>query len=149
MGELFATFGIDIQLLIAQIINFGILLVALWYFLYRPVMNMLEARQEKIKSGVADAEKAQERLHEIESERDSIITEATHSAEALVATSKTRAQEQAGEIIGAANTRAEHIVTDAQQRANDAKETALRESREEIGKAAILAAEKILRDKQS
>ena len=39
MNELFAAFGIDWKLLLAQGVNFGIVLVALWYFLYRPVMT--------------------------------------------------------------------------------------------------------------
>ena len=147
MGELFAAFGIDWRLLIMQLINFALLLVALWYFLYRPVIALIDTRREKIEEGVKDAERAHTRLSEIEGERDTLLREATQSADTIVATSKTRAEEEASSIVGTAHTRAESIVTDAQARAEEAKRRALRESKEEIGKAAILAAAKIVREK--
>ncbi len=149
MGELFSTFGINVSLLIAQIINFGVLLLALWYFLYRPVLSMIDARQRKIEEGVQNAEAATTRLKEIEGERDAVLKQASLSAEEILATSKSRAQEKATQTLADASNRAESIVSNAQKQAEEAKTQALRESQAEISKAAILAAEKILREKQS
>ena len=46
MQELFSAFGVNWKLLIAQAVNFGIVLVALRYFLYTPVLEMLEKRRQ-------------------------------------------------------------------------------------------------------
>lgn len=146
MEEIVRVFGLNWKLLIIQAVNFGVLLLALWYFLYRPVLKMLDARREKIEEGVKSAEKSQERLREIEGERDTVLKDATKSAEELLGSSKERAQEQASQIVNDANTRADSILVSAEQRAQEAKEQALRESKEEIGRAAVLAAERILKD---
>jgi len=149
MGELFTTFGINSSLLVTQIINFGLLLVALWYFLYRPVLTMIDTRRAKIEEGVKNAEAAEVRLSEIEGEREGVLKEASNKADTILSASKERAQEKAAEAIRDANNRAESILDGAQQRAEEMKEQALRESNEAISKAAILAAEKILKEKQS
>lgn len=145
MQEIATVFGLNWKLLLVQAVNFGVLLVVLWYFLYRPVLAMLDARREKVAQGVHDAEAAHERLAEIEGERDTVLKEATASAETYLQSAKERAQEQASGIVAEAHARAEASLTSAQQRADELKEQALRESKEEIGKAAILAAEAILR----
>jgi len=149
MEEIANVFGLNWKLLIIQAVNFGVLLLVLWYFLYKPVLKMLDERREKIEKGVEDAETAGTRLEEIEGERDGVLKEATNSASEILATSKARADEQASSITENANSRAESILESANQRAEEMKEQAMQESREEIGKAAILAAEKVLRGNSS
>jgi F0F1-type ATP synthase membrane subunit b/b' len=46
MGDLFAAFGINWKLLVIQAVNFGVLLLALWYFLYTPVLTMIDERKK-------------------------------------------------------------------------------------------------------
>lgn len=62
MGELFSTFGINGKLLLMQSVNFGLLLLVLWKFVYRPVLTMIDERREKIAEGVRIAEAADQRL---------------------------------------------------------------------------------------
>jgi len=69
MEEIAKVFGLDWKLLIIQAVNFGVLLLVLWYFLYKPVLKMLDERRGKIQKGVEDAENAEIRLTEIEGER--------------------------------------------------------------------------------
>ena len=147
MEEIAKVFGLDWKLLLIQIVNFGVLLLVLWYFLYTPVLKMLDSRRDKIEKGVKDAERANERLQEIEVERDDVLKEATTNATEIISNSKERAIEQADEIVGGANEKAKNIISSADTLAEEAKEKAIQESKEEIGKAAILAAEKILKEK--
>lgn len=149
MEEIARVFGINWELLLAQSVNFAVLLLALWYFLYRPVMRMIDARREKIEEGVQNAEAAERRLEEIEGEREEIVSSATREADEIVAASKERAQQQANSIVTDAATRAESVMEAASQQAEEAKAAALRESQDEIAKTSLLAAEKILREKAS
>jgi len=62
MTELFSKLGIEWHLILAQIINFAILLFILGRFAYRPLMKILKERQERIK---LDEEKSVELSKEI------------------------------------------------------------------------------------
>src|SRR3989344_4143433 len=78
---------------------------------------------------------------------DSIIGSASREAEGLVAVARVRANEQGVEIIRSAENRADSILDDAKARAEEEKRQALLESEREITRAAMLAAEKILKTK--
>src|SRR3990172_8119587 len=76
--------GLNIPLLIAQVINFFIVLLALRLFLYRPVLNMLDRRAQRVREGLEAAggqarregEALLERArNEIQLERDQAIAQ--------------------------------------------------------------------------
>ena len=144
MSELFAAFGINWKLLLVQAINFGSLLFVLWYFLYRPILRMIDERREKVAEGVKTAEAAAQKLTEAESKSNDIIGSADREAEAIVSAARATAGEKGSEVLKAAEMRAEALLADASARAEESKRQALLESEREIAKAAMLAAEKIL-----
>ena len=147
MQQLFAAFGINWKLLIIQGINFSVLLAILSYFLYRPLMKVIDERREKIAEGVRAAEAASGRLADAKTESDNIVGAGTRHAEELVALARTRAGEKEAELVGAAQMKADAVMRDAQARAEESKRTAMQESHKEIARAAMLAAEKILATK--
>src|SRR3954468_19539365 len=98
MSQLFAAFGIDWRLLLIQALNFGLLLVVLSYFLYKPIMRIIDERREKIAEGVRTAEAASRRLAEAKEEGDKQIGEAAREAQALVATARSNAEERKATI---------------------------------------------------
>jgi len=149
MGELFAAFGIDGKLLIVQTINFGLLLLVLWKFLYTPVVKILDERRGKIAESVRKAEAADRRLAEANEEGTNITASAAKDAEGLVAAGRARAAEQASEIMKKSHEQAERVLADAAARAEEAKRHALAAGEKEIARAAMLAAEKILEKKSA
>ncbi len=149
MSQFFAAFGIDWKLLLIQGVNFGVLLLILWRFLYGPLLKIIDERREKIAEGVRTAEEAAQRLAEAKAEGDKMVGTAAREAEALVAGARTKAQSKGLEIVKAAETRADAIMTDAEARAEEAKRQALLESEREIARAAMLAAERILKSKSA
>ncbi len=66
---MFETLGIQWPKLIAQFVNFAIVLFVLWRFAYKPVFQLLEARRQKIADGIANAEKIKAELAATEVER--------------------------------------------------------------------------------
>jgi F-type H+-transporting ATPase subunit b len=147
MTELFAAFGLDWKLLLIQALNFGILLAVLWKFLYTPVLKMIDERREKIAEGVQKAEAADRRLADANEEGKGIVASAGKEAEGLVASARGRADQEAGEIAKRAQERADQLLADATARAEEAKRQALLAGEKEIARAAMLAAEKILKGK--
>lgn len=145
MAEILTAFGVDWRLLVIQIFNFTLLLALLWYFLYQPVLRVLSERQEKIKKGVEDADRATQRLADADEEKKGILEKANEEASNVVTRSKEHAQEQTAKMVGDAEVRGERILEDAARRAEEIKQMAQKESEAEVAKAAVLAAEKILR----
>ncbi len=147
MSEIIDVFGIDWRLLIVQMVNFGVLLLILWWFLYRPVIKMLKRRQEIVQKGVEDAEKAELELSNAGRKRDEIVSEATHEADDIVSSARDHGREKADSIVKDAQSKSEGILADATQRGEAARLALIKESEKEVAQAAILAAEKILRAK--
>ncbi len=148
MSELFVAFGINWKLLLAQGFNFGLLMVLLWYFLYRPVLRLIDERREKVAEGVRSAELAGKTLAEAEGKKTEMIAGASREAESIVSDAKKRAEQKKTELAREAQAKADAILADASARAIETEHQALRKSEKEIAKAAMLAAEKILRDKR-
>ncbi len=149
MEQLIHAFGIDVRLIIIQAVNFGLLMVALTYFLYKPVLNVLRLREEKIATGIKDAEAAAAAKAAAEAEKRAVIAAANQEAEAMAARAKQHAQEKADAIVADANRKAEAAAAEALLQAEEMKAQAIKESEAEIAKLAILAAEKVLATKSS
>ena len=149
MEKLIEAFGIDGRLIIIQIVNFAILAVALSYFLYNPILNMLKSREEKIKQGVEDAEAAAAAKASADTEKAEVLSAANKEAEDMVARAKTLADEKGAEIVKSAEDKAENTIQDARLKGVEIQNQARKESEAEIAKLAVLAAEKVLREKAS
>jgi len=66
MSELFSQLGIDWRLLISQAVNFLLLLIILRILVYKPLLNLLHKRQERIEEGLVKADEADKRLLAVE-----------------------------------------------------------------------------------
>lgn len=149
MGTLFAAFGIQTHLLIAQLINFGVLFLALWYFLYRPTMKMLDERRQVVAKGVEEAQEAHAALSGANEKAAEITRSAEGEAEGIVSRAREEAGQERDRLVKDAHDRAAGIEKDAQARAQEAHDRALRESEKEIARLAVLAAEKAMRQKSA
>lgn len=147
MSELVSTFGINWKLLGIQALNFGVLLVLLHYFLYRPILAMIDERRHKIEQGVVDAEAAAVKLASAETERETMLHTANVSAEKIVTEAEVFAKTKGALLLKEAETKRDALLADAKARAEEAKRQALKESEAEVARLAILSAEKILRQK--
>src|SRR6267378_3500117 len=113
MSQLFAAFGIDWKLLLIQGLNFGLLLVVLSYFLYKPILKIIDERREKIAEGVRTAEAASRRLAEAKEEGDKQIGEAAREAQSIIASARSSGEERKASIVSEAEARAHAILKDA------------------------------------
>lgn len=147
MEQLAEVFGINWKLLVAQGVNFGVLLVALSYVLYKPVLRMLDERKRMIADGVASARQAQERLASSQTEAKEVISGAAREAEEMVRQARERGQARADGIVRAAQAEAAAALAQAHARGEEMRARALQESEKDIARAALLAAEKILRER--
>ena len=66
MSELISQLGIDWRLLLSQAVNFFLVLIVLRKFVYKPLLQMLRERRDRIQEGVTKAEEADRRLTEVD-----------------------------------------------------------------------------------
>lgn len=147
MEQIVSVFGIDWKLLAVNAINFGLLLAALTYFLYKPMMKMLAERQERVAQGVKDAEKAAEELQNIEGSRATMLAKAGKEADDVLLQARTTGSQKEREIISQAEAAAARIAKEAEAQAKDMKEHAIAESKQEVAKLIVLGIEKTLKGK--
>ena len=76
--------GIDLKLIIIQIINFGLLLFLLTKFLYKPILRLLDERKKKIEESLANAQKIAEEKVKLEEEKTKEITEAREVGKRII-----------------------------------------------------------------
>lgn len=142
--ELIHKLGIDWKLLIAQIINFAILLVVLYKFVYHPVLAMLEKRSKMIEKGIEDAKKSEELAKNIDAERALKLAEAERKVGALLNQAKTDAESMKKSILEEASRQSEDLLKRAQFQIAEEKGKMVEEAKREVIDYAVLAAAKIL-----
>ncbi len=139
-----SSLGINGPFLLAQIFNFFVLFFLLRRFLFKPMVNMLETRKQRIADGLQAAEMAR---REAEAERaqlqTQIDTERREAMERVAAASK-RGETLAAEIESSARQDAQKIVDDARTEAVRERERIIAEAQDQIAELAMLAAEKVL-----
>jgi len=99
--------GLDIKLLVAQIINFGILFFVLKKLLYKPIIKILDDRKHAIEESLANSKKIAEELEKLEDKKAAVIeniqSQAKKDKEKLI----TLAQEEKRKIVDEAKKTAE------------------------------------------
>ena len=138
--------GINLGYLIVQVFNFLIILVILIAWMYRPLINMLEQRRERIAKGLEDARVAAEARENAEEEAEQIIAKAQQEASKLVRESTERGEEVRREIKQNAEEEAAEIRATAQEQAQQTREQALGDLRGQVASLAIAAAQKVIGD---
>lgn len=113
MSELFEQLGINLPMLTAQAVNFGILLIVLTIFVYKPLLKAMEERRKKIEFGLKGADEVETRLGEIETARSQVLKEADKQGQEIVKKSELRAGERASEIVGGAEKKSDSILREA------------------------------------
>src|SRR3989339_441492 len=140
-------FGVNWKLLLIQGVNFGLLLILLYRYLYKPLFALIEKRQRVIEKGLSDAASAKLEKEKVEGERDGILQASREEGGKIVDTLRKQALENEREMLHAAQEKSHAVLSEAIAKAADEREYILREAEKDITRMAVLAAEKILQGK--
>jgi F-type H+-transporting ATPase subunit b len=143
-----SSLGINWRALISQIANFAILLILLRIFLYKPIVQMLEKRQAKIKQGLDDAEKAKVELESAKEKSQEIIKEANRESQMIMSSSQKQADEQISQAKEEARQMSKKIIRSAEDQAEAEKIKIITRAKSQIGEMVVIATEKIIQEKE-
>jgi F-type H+-transporting ATPase subunit b len=136
--------GINLGLLIVQIIAFTIVLLTLNAWVYKPMLNMMETRKQKIAQGLEDARVAAEARADAEKQAAKIIGEAQSEASKIVAEATERASTAGRDVKAAAEAEAAKARDAAIAEAEVERNRILGDLRSQVASLAIAAANKLV-----
>lgn len=144
MTEILDVFGIDIKLLLAQLLNFGILAFLLTKFLLKPMFRLLDERIAKAQDIEDGAKEISEARSEMADWRASEEKEARAKADAIIKSATVEAEERKQSILASAATEAAANTKKAQRRIEQERTRVFAEAQKELAGVALAAAEKVL-----
>ena len=136
--------GLDPSILLAQIVNFIILLLILRVIAYQPLRKVLEQRRQRIAQGLEDARRAEEKLDNIEKDYQAKLDEARVEGQKVVAEASATAEKQAAAIVAKANEDAGRVKAQAQEEAELERNRILADLRSQVASLTIAATNKLI-----
>ena len=136
--------GINLPGLIAQLVNFLLLLFILSRFLYPRVLQMLDQRAARIRESMERAEQVQRDAERMEQQFQERLAEARREGQQIVANANQIAQRIQNEAQEKAGREAEAFLTRAREQIQRETETARQQLRQEVVNLATLAASRVV-----
>ncbi len=146
MSELLSKLGIDWRLLIAQIINFCILLFILYRFLYKPVIAFLERRRATIEKSLEDAKKIEEAVARAAADGEAKIMAARKEAGRILEEANARAEALREEKLLLTRKDVDKLIEQGKTQLSEEREAVLREIRNEAAELVAGAVAAVLKD---
>ncbi len=131
-------------LIIWTIITFILVLAILRRYAWKPLLNALHAREETIRTSLAQAQDAQLRAQQLLDENSRRLAQAEEHSQRIIREGRDLGEKLKTEILEKADQSARQMVAQAKEEIRREKDAALAELRGEVADLAILAAGKIL-----
>jgi F-type H+-transporting ATPase subunit b len=136
--------GINLPVLIAQTVNFIVLLVVLRLVAYKPIMRLLDERARRIREGLSQAEASKERAAEADRAAREQIESARREGQQVIAQAQQVASRLQEESRQQAQAQAEALLERARAEIQLERDGAVAALRREFADLTIAAAEKVI-----
>jgi len=139
----------SLGLIFWMVISFSIVLIILYKIAWKPILKIINEREEKINKAIENAELLEKKIKEINLQAEEILNDAHKKANEIIK----EASEIKEKIISDARTKAqeesERIIKNTMQKLEKEKEITINEIKNEIINYALLISEKILKEELS
>ena len=136
--------GVNFWTALFVLLNTTVLFLVLKKFLFVPVMNMIQSRQNEIDTMYLEADNAKNEALALEAEYKEKLSQATVTGERMVKEAMERGHSREEEIIRQANADASAIMAKASADIALEKKKALNDAKNEISDIAMAIAEKVV-----
>lgn len=137
-------FGVSWATLVAQMINFAIVAVVLYFFAVKPVAATLDERQQKIADGLQYAEEMKTQLAEAERERAEKVKQAAIDAQAILTEAREQSKEMIEQKTQEAAAQAEAILRKASEATELERQKMLADVRQEVARLVVATSATVL-----
>jgi F-type H+-transporting ATPase subunit b len=136
--------GINVASLIAQLINFIVLLVLLYFVGYKPLMRMFDARAKKVKESLERADKIKAQADAAEEEFKKQLEAQRKEGQQIINRAMLTSDELRKKAEQEAKAEGDALVTKARAEIQRERDDAIGEIRQEFADLTIAAAEKVI-----
>ena len=136
---------VDPGLYIWTIIVFLVLLFLLMKFAWKPLLAMLEKREDNIRQSLLDAEKARDELVNVKEDTEKLLNEARTESQAIVAAGKKNAERMKDEIVKKAKSQSDALLVDAKNQIEIEKDRAIADVKTEVVNLSMEIAQKLIK----
>ena len=136
-------FGFNWWLFLSQCISFAIVAFLLQKFAYKPIINVLEERRQRIREGLENAERIKRELAEAEKRYQDILTNANTEAQRMIEEARASAGAVAERRTQQAISEAEGIIVKAREATQLEHDRMLSELKREVGRLVIDTTSKV------
>lgn len=137
-------FGVEPLLLLAQMVNFAILLFILKRFLYKPILKVLEERKNKIATSMKQSEQIQKKFEELDVKQQEILDNARNESAQIIDAAKSEAKTLANQIQIEASNQTQLSLKRAQETLALEKQKMISEAKREIVSVVTSATQKVI-----
>ena len=127
-------------------VTFIALMIVLYKFAWKPILNALKQRENAIKDSLEQAEKAKEESKQILSENQNSLAKAEDEARKIIEQSKHYAEGLKEQILKDSKEQAKKLIEEASAEIDRKKDAAFSELKNQVAEISVKAAEKILRE---
>lgn len=136
--------GINWGVLIANILNLGLMVGLLSALLYKPVLNMLNERTERIQTSLREAEQVKTQLSSAQTDYEAELARGRQEAAQIVAQANERAKGQEVEILAQARIEADRIRSEARVQSLQERDQLLSDLKGQMARLITATAEKVI-----
>ena len=137
--------GINLPGLIAQLINFTILLIVLGWAFKKFLFPMLDERRKRIQEGLEASDEAKKRLAQTETETAAELDKARQEGQGLIGQAQQMSARIQEESRQSARTEAEALLERARSEIQLERDAAIADLRREFADLTITVAERVIR----
>ena len=142
--ELLEQLGIKPLSLLAQIVNFLLLLLILWKLLYKPLLKALRDRRERIEKSLKDADQIEQDLKTSRESAQQIVSKANERAVQVMQSVDKEAEQKRTDKLRAAEVEASQIYKRAEESIKDDRDKLKREVQSEALSLVAQATERVI-----
>ena len=136
-----------IGLIVWSTIVFGLLLILLKKFAWKPILNAVKAREEKIKGALESAEEMKLEMEKLKADNEAILKEARNERNKLLSEAREVKEKMITDAKTLANDEAKKIVETARLNIQSEKDAAISDLKKQVALLSVDIAEKILQKK--
>lgn len=136
--------GVNVPWLLAQLLNFLLVLFLLRLFVYRPVLNMLETRKKKIAESLEYADKVKAEAAAQQKEFERRLDDARREAQQAAASAQQVAEKERQRILAEAQQEAQQIREQARGEIEYERKQLASELRAQVVDLSLLGAQRVI-----
>lgn len=131
-------------LIVWSTIIFGLLLILLKKFAWKPILSAVKAREERIKGALESAEEVKQEMEKLKADNEEILKEARNERNKLLSEARDIKEKMITDAKTLANDEAKKIIETARLNIQSEKDAAISDLKKQVAFLSVDIAEKIL-----